>query len=389
MSVERKKDFIINVAFFALILILFALFLQYLFTPLLPIIIGLTLSVLLQGPVNKVVEKTKIPKGVVSTFFVLLVLAIFVVFIIFVGVKVFGELKGLLQFVFSKVSDYSWVEEKVFGIINTLPEVLKNLLLPEVEGILAGYKSILTKDATDSLAGFDISKFDFSLITSRVPGVLETAKQIPSFLIATIITVIFSCFATAEYDIFAKFIRTHVKGGDNNIFSVTKRIVMTSIWKLMKAYFFICCITFSEMLIGLTIFRVLGIFESKYTIAIALVIAVFDIMPVAGTGGIVLPWAFYNLFFGNPALGFGLVLLYIVITIVRQIVEPRFIAGEMSLPPALTLAVMYTGLKFYGMVGMFTFMIAVYCVKLLSAEGIIDFFPVKEEEKLQNVIEKT
>ena len=74
-------------------------------------------------------------------------------------------------------------------------------------------------------------------------------------------------------------------------------------------------------------------------------------------------------------------MLYALITVVRQIIEPKFIAGQMSLPPALTLTVMYVGLKTTGVIGMFAFTIALYTLKVLDSEGVIHLFGSDEKEK--------
>lgn len=76
----------------------------------------------------------------------------------------------------------------------------------------------------------------------------------------------------------------------------------------------------------------------------------------------------------NTGLGIGLLILYAIIAVVRQIIEPKFVSGTMELPPALTLTVMFVGLKCFGVIGMFAFIIVLYCVASLEKDGVISIF---------------
>ena len=114
--------------------------------------------------------------------------------------------------------------------------------------------------------------------------------------------------------------------------------------KYLKAYALIMLITFTEMAVGLSILGVNG------AIPIAAFTAVVDVLPVLGTGGIVIPWGLFNLVRGNLFLGFGLLVLYVVITFIRQAVEPRLVGQQIGLHPIVVLC-MYAGLKLFGVVG--------------------------------------
>ena len=76
-------------------------------------------------------------------------------------------------------------------------------------------------------------------------------------------------------------------------------------------------LTFVELSIGLTIIHV------PNSVIIALLIAIFDILPVLGTGGIMIPWVVISAFSGDYPLALGLLIVYVVITIIRNILEPK------------------------------------------------------------------
>jgi len=82
-------------------------------------------------------------------------------------------------------------------------------------------------------------------------------------------------------------------------------------------------------------------------------ISIFDLMPILGTGGIVLPWALLSLMLGNWVRAVGLLVLYLVITGIRQTLEPKIVGKQIGLHPLATLVSMLLGLKLFGIVGLF------------------------------------
>jgi predicted PurR-regulated permease PerM len=106
------------------------------------------------------------------------------------------------------------------------------------------------------------------------------------------------------------------------------------------------CITFLELWIGLSLLKI------PYELGLAFGIAVFDLMPILGVGGILLPWGGIALVLGNLKMGIGIIALYLVIAAVRNTVEPRIVGKEIGLHPLATLVAMVVGLRLIGLVGM-------------------------------------
>ena len=105
-------------------------------------------------------------------------------------------------------------------------------------------------------------------------------------------------------------------------------------------------LTFGELLIG---FLILGV---DYAFLLALIIAVLDMLPVLGVGTVLIPWALVALLQKNFYLGFGLVILYLVMLVLRQIAEPKLLGKSLGLHPLLTLFASYAGFRLFGFLGM-------------------------------------
>ena len=114
----------------------------------------------------------------------------------------------------------------------------------------------------------------------------------------------------------------------------------------LRACLLLGLLTFLQMFIGLAI---LGI---PYAFLFALLIAVVDFLPLLGTGIILIPWAVVSLLLGEIKLGIGLLVLYAVSSVVRQILEPKLIGEGLGLHPLLSLVSMYAGLRLFGVWGM-------------------------------------
>ncbi len=101
---------------------------------------------------------------------------------------------------------------------------------------------------------------------------------------------------------------------------------------------------------------------------IALGIAVFDILPIVGTGGILLPWAGIAGFMGDYSLAVGLLILYGVITIVRNILEPRIVGKQIGLHPLAALIAMFAGVSLAGIPGLILFPVLLMVVIQVEKE---------------------
>ena len=213
--------------------------------------------------------------------------------------------------------------------------------------------------------------FSLSWITGPLSGVISTAKQVPTILLSVVISIVACCFMTSEFDEVKAFIVCQFPEGRRKDLSRAKSILRSSLGKMGKAYLLIMLVTFIEVSVGLTILKLLKFYSSSYIMVIAAVTAIVDILPVLGTGTVLIPWALYSLITGNIGMGIGLIVLYAAITVIRQIIEPKLVAGQLGLSPIVTIAALYFGLKVFGVLGMFVTPILIIMLKLLNDEGII------------------
>jgi predicted PurR-regulated permease PerM len=166
-----------------------------------------------------------------------------------------------------------------------------------------------------------------------------------------------------------------------------KNTLTKGIGKLVKAYATIMFITFTEVFLGLNLMKVIGVYDGSYIFVISLAICIVDIIPVLGTGTIVIPWAIYSFVTGNIGTGIGLVILYAVITVLRQVIEPKLVASQVGLPSIITIMAMFLGARVFGPFGIILLPLTVIVVKLMLDEGIIGAASHKAETETAKEVE--
>lgn len=117
-------------------------------------------------------------------------------------------------------------------------------------------------------------------------------------------------------------------------------------------------------------FKVFGL-NVEYPLLMGLLIAFSDALPILGSGTIMLPWAVISGIKGDLNLAIALVILYVFITIVRQLLEPKIVSNQIGIHPIFTLIAMYTGYKAIGIIGMLIGPIIVIILKSIF-ETLID-----------------
>ena len=376
--VEKRRSFIINFIYISIFLALYYFGVKYAFGYLLPFIIATALAVFLQKPVRKISSKLHIKAhGAVSLFFVMLIVVTIIGVIGLIGYSLVSELREFFVYLFSKFSSVDDVVNSLEGVLKSAADVLpRNISLKVTELITSAFDNI----------GKGSEEVDYvGMLSGSLSGAWTVVKGIPSAIVAFVVTIISSVFMTSEYDLIRDMILGMCSEKQGEKLVKTKQTVTLGVFKLIKAYSTLMLITFAEVFLGLNILKLLGAYEGGYIAIIALVTCVVDIVPVLGTGTIVLPWAIYNFFTGNIGMGIGLVILYAVITVIRQAIEPKLVANQVGLPSIITIMGMFLGARLFGAFGILLVPLSIIVFKLMYDEGIIGhnniYFDEKNDDK--------
>ena len=371
--VKKRLGVLINAAYFALILAAFYLVFKTFFPILMPFIVAFLIAAILHRPVKLIARKTPFNRTVVSTIFVLLILAVLGLAVFLLGNYLVSKVKSFYEFLMLKLKDFPAFVEQIrqwsLSAVGVLPEGLRTSLTENMTDFFDKLAANGVKGLTNSFS------LDWSSVLPKGVGVIrDTVGQIPSVAIAVIISIIACVFVTVDYDRITGFIYRQFNPANRKKLHDARSLARRTLAQMGKAYGLIILITTAELTLGFYIMKFCKIFNSDYIILIAFIIALIDIIPVLGTGTVLIPWAVYSFVTADVPLGIGLLILYAVILVIRQIIEPRLVAGQVGLPPIVTIAAMYVGTKTLSVIGFFVMPFCVILIKKFNDEGIIHIF---------------
>ncbi len=388
--VEQRRAFLINFMYVALILALIYVFFKFLFWITAPFLLSFFFAVLLQKPLRFLDKKTnKKAHAFWSIILVILSTAVVIVPLIFILAAVFGKISDFISYIAEQLSDISSFLSTVENwVLNTLGFLPKGIY-QSVSETITGWFDKLQPNAAEgaaSSAGL-LSSLDLSSITSKltsgVSNVYSVVKGVPSILIGVVIGIVAWILFTKDYDYIVRFIQRQLPEGKKHVLVEFKQVFSKTILTMFKAYGIIMCITFSELFLGFSILSFMGIMKNSYFAVIAMAIAVFDILPVAGSGGILIPWALFSFIYGNYKQGIGLLVMYVIITVIRQYIEPKIVGSSLGVHPIVTLMGLYFGLKLFGFIGMFLVPLTVMTLKAFNDAGRIKIWKSSPEKQVE------
>lgn len=360
---RRQKEFLISFAFGAVWLVILWVVLKAAGSVLFPFLAAFAVAALLAGAVKFITERTHIKRGIVAVTTVLFFYILLAAVLYFAGsylVRLIYDLTRELSVFFSDTvvpvmqRFYQWVE-RLSVVFYPVGQTEKTQGLQDV-----GAESAQTiKNAGKLMSGISDGVID---------GVSGMAAGIPRFFMKLLIAVIATVFMELEFPEIKAFLKRQIPAEYQRAFRDGKNYVTGTMGKCIISYCLIFGITFAELVAGLFL---LGI---KNAFAIAFIIAVLDILPVLGTGTVLIPWAVLAFASGRISAGVGVFGLYLVITVVRNLIEPKLVGKQMGLSPVIMLPCMLIGLKFFGIIGLFVVPLLVSFLKQLNDRGIIKIF---------------
>lgn len=359
MDTEKKRAFIIDVVYYAILAIIIYFVVKYALAWLMPFILAFVLVTILQMIVKPIKKRFKL-KNEKLTIIVLLLIYILI-----------GA--GLSLLIFKLIMFLGDVLENSSTIINLY-------IIPTLSTLTTDIENILGKIDPQILSFLDaVEKYITQFLTSLSGYCLELVKdfvaKIPSFFISSIVMIISSFFIAIDYRHINAFIMAQCSSKVKAFMMELKDYTVNTLFQIILAYIKLMIITFLELSIGFIILRIDNPF------LIALLIAVFDVLPVFGTGGIMIPWVLYLFINKDFSLGIGLLILYLIITVIRNIIEPRIVGKQVGIHPLLMLISMFAGVKVFGILGLLICPVAIIIIMNLNESGKIHLYnlPKKEE----------
>lgn len=314
----------------------------------LPLVLALLTALLLEPVVQMIQRSGKVSRGVSVTISLLLFFAAFGLSVYWIGTKLVVQgvelahrLPGFLSGLFEMAEKYVIVWQDYFASLPAETISTIQQLINAVEGSVISTASALTK------------------------SILSAVAQLPGLLIVFLVYVVALVLISLDLP--------RIRSGFMNLFSDSARekvqLVLNQLNRatigFLRAQIFLSLMTYVLTLLGLLILDV------QYAVVIAFIIMLVDILPILGTGTFIVPWAVYSFLTDDHRLGVGLLVLYLVITVIRRTIEPKVLGQSLGISALAALASLYIGFQILGFIGLILGPAVVITVEALRNAGFL------------------
>lgn len=362
MEKYKKTAYIgINILIY---LFLAYLLLKYALPILFPFILSLSVVLICRPLVNKISKHTKVPKGIISLFVIGIALTLTVYLTIIALSALLEQIGAMISVAINHLnSENNYISVAlafIDSLVNKFPFIKNNL--PESTSVY----TIALDMARDALS---------SLSSSLTVAVGRVVAMTPEIIITVIVVVLSLFYFSKDYNKIAGAISAHLPSGIKERLPKIKNTVLFVLTSYLRSYAILLLLTFSQVFFGLLI---LG---AKNAFAMALICALVDMLPVLGVGTVLVPWSVISFVAGDTRLAVGLLVLFVIVYIVRQVIEPKIVSAHLNIHPLIAIISVYAGLKIAGIGGMIVAPLVTFVIKTLI-DGL------KNDKEKQKDIEK-
>ncbi len=328
---------------------LFYLFFKVFASVLFPFVFGWGIAMLVRPPAAWLHKRLRLPLGVARLLLVMLAAAL-------LGALLFFGIRGLIAELSALIgrfgTDSSTLTVRIREWLATIPIVGERL-------------------ASGSFLGESLS-----MIFSALPEVVGAiADVLPSFFFALGVGALAAVYFCLDLDRIHAALARLLPGTAEKVFRFVGNSALRAAFSVLRAQGILMLLAFTLMLAGFILLNV------KFPLLLSAIFALLDFLPVIGVGAFLVPWGVWSLLTGERALGIGLLILFGVISVIRQFAEPRLLSSGYGVHPLITLLSLYAGARLFGFMGMLIFP----AITLLLYEMLFPAKPAKKRKlSIQN-----
>ena len=319
-----------------------------------PFVIGWFIAYVVSPLVNWLEKRIKIRRKLGSGLIIVAVLAVVCLLIYLAGQLLVNEVSSLIQNVPSMYHDLENGMEKIGN---------------SFEGILKMVPPSVQESWTEMTTDFDrtMAQIMGKISDPTVTAVGNFAMKIPTVLVSTIVAIVSAYFFISDREEVIAWSKKVAPEPLVRRMTLVMDNLKYAVGGYFKAQFKIMVVIFGILLVGFFVLQV------HFQFLLALLIALLDFLPFFGTGTALIPWMVYKVLVGNYRMAIGLVVLYAVTQLVRQVIQPKLVGDSIGMKPLVTLVLLFVGYKIGGIIAMiFAVPIGMIVINLYKA-GAFDY----------------
>lgn len=318
-----------------------------------PFVIGWIISLIAAPVVRFFEEKLKVRRKGASVIVIVAVLSAVILLFYGIGAKLVKEgisfVNELPMLWEGIMEEFNQVRENLEGVYNRLPEDMQQTL-----------------DNIGSQMGEYFGSLMEGVGTPTFEAVGNVAKQLPDIFLGVVMCILSAYFFVADKSYMSNIMKKYVPDSVRYRFDLIRRSFRNAVGGYFKAQFKIECWIYILLVIGLLALHV------RYALLVALGIAFLDFLPVFGTGTVMIPWAVIEILSKDYKMAVGLLIIWCVGQLVRQMIQPKIVGDSIGVDAIPTLFLLFIGYKAAGVLGMILAVPIGIIVMNLYEEGVFD-----------------
>lgn len=352
-SIKKYLKVLLNLAIALVVLLLCIFLVPKVFIFFMPFVIGYLIALIASPLVRFFEEKLKIRRKAGTAVVIIAVIGLVVLGMYLLGSKLVQEAIG-----FAEALPVMWS-----GLEADIREIGDKLSVLYARFPL-NFQETMQK-AAEALSNY-VGDLIGRIGSPTIEAVGNFAKQIPSILIAVIMTLLSAYFFVAEKHTLSKFFEDYMPKSLRSRFLLMKRSLTRAVGGYLKAQLRIEVWMYLLLVIGFTILQV------DYALLIALGVAFLDLLPFFGTGTVLVPWTIIKLLSGDYTMAIGLMIIWGVGQLARQLIQPKIVGDSIGMAPLPTLFLLFIGYKVAGVIGMILAVPIGIIIYTMYQEGAFD-----------------
>lgn len=328
-------------------------FIIYLFRLFMPFVFAYVFALIVDPIVRRLQRQIKMPRNVTAWLVILVLIGVVGGGISWAGYKIVSEIRTLF---------------------NNMPQIYQNLLIAidNIKNSLQGFYDILPFNIQQSLSEIttQFTQAVAELINTKslpfVTGAGSFAKSLPKVFISLIVFVLSTFFMISDLERVKAFVKKPFSSRTLEKIASVSYQIKTYLGGYIKAQGTIMLVVFLVLLLSL------GLLDVDFALLIALGTAFLDALPFFGSGAVLWPWSLISFISGDVRMGICAIVIYVVIFVLRQLIEPKIVSKNIGTNPLMTLISMYLGYRLLSVGGMILGPIIMLLIISLYRAGVFD-----------------
>lgn len=336
MNSSRKRTYLkvfLNLGISLCILLVCVFLLPRIIIWFMPFVTGWIIALIASPLVHFFEKRLKIRRKAGTAFVIISVIALVILAGYLIGAQLveqiaefIGDVPKLWE---AAQEDFAQIGEKLSVALKYLPSELQltiNSITGNVQEYFGGIMESISEPTITALGNF--------------------VGSLPNIVISVIMSLLFAYFYVADKGYLSGLLEKAIPDSVLVRLQMIKRGLTKAVGGYFKAQLKIEVWMYLLLGIGFSILQV------KYAFLIAIGVAILDLLPFFGTGTVLIPWAIIKFLSADYKMVIGLLIIWGVGQLARQLIQPKIVGDSVGLAPIPTIILLFVGYRVAGVIGM-------------------------------------